>query len=158
MPSTTSSPVFGSSLATSPSVNFAVSCNFTVNDERVWELLTDTSQWPLWGPTVRAVECPVRYICQGTSGRVRTPIGLWLPFRTTERADTNELHAEMISIFPKMEHAGAGQHSMLKGSRSTRSPTRGGSQLGIHQEISYIYQGITDSGCSSAIIPYRVIL
>jgi hypothetical protein len=58
--------------------------NFTVVDDRAWELLTDTNQWPLWGPTVRAVECPVRYIRQGTSGRVQTPIGLWLPFRITE--------------------------------------------------------------------------
>jgi len=51
--------------------------------DRVWDLITDTRRWPLWGPSVRMVDCPQRYIDAGCSGRIRTPIGLWLPFRVT---------------------------------------------------------------------------
>lgn len=46
----------------------------------VWRLITDTHAWPRWGPTVRAVDCQERYIQAGTTGRVRTPFGIWLPF------------------------------------------------------------------------------
>jgi len=48
--------------------------------EAAWDLLTDTDRWPAWGPSVRAVECDRRYIEAGTTGRVRLPGGLWLPF------------------------------------------------------------------------------
>ncbi len=47
---------------------------------RVWRLITDTRSWPRWGPTVRAVECSERFIHAGSTGRVRTPFGIWLPF------------------------------------------------------------------------------
>jgi hypothetical protein len=46
----------------------------------IWRLITDTLAWPRWGPTVRAVECSERYIRAGSTGRLLTPIGLWLPF------------------------------------------------------------------------------
>lgn len=49
----------------------------------VWRLITDTHAWPRWGPTVRAVEAPNRFIRPGDEGRVRTATGLWLPFRIT---------------------------------------------------------------------------
>ena len=48
--------------------------------ERVWQLLTDTRTWPRWGPSVRAVDSPERYIRSGLTGRICTPIGLWVPF------------------------------------------------------------------------------
>ncbi len=48
---------------------------------QVWRLITDTRAWPQWGPTVRAVDCRDRYIQAGSKGRVRTPIGIWLPFK-----------------------------------------------------------------------------
>lgn len=50
----------------------------------VWRLLTDTRQWPRWGPSVRAVECRERFIGPDSSGRVRTAVGLWLPFQITD--------------------------------------------------------------------------
>ena len=50
---------------------------------RVWELLTDTWAWPRWGPSVRAVECADRFIRMGSTGRVRIPLGVWLPFTVT---------------------------------------------------------------------------
>lgn len=46
--------------------------------------MTDTTQWPLWGPTVRDVRCSERFIRKGSWGNVRTPIGLWVPFIITE--------------------------------------------------------------------------
>ncbi|MEA5386376.1 SRPBCC family protein [Haloarculaceae archaeon H-GB2-1] len=48
-----------------------------------WSLLTDTERWPEWGPSVRAVEATDRYVRAGTTGRVRTVGGLWLPFEVT---------------------------------------------------------------------------
>ncbi len=50
----------------------------------VWDVLTDTTRWPQWGPSVTAVDCAERYIKKGSRGRVRTPFGLWVPFVVTE--------------------------------------------------------------------------
>lgn len=52
-----------------------------------WELLTDTSRWPQWGPSLSRVESVERYIRAGSTGRVQTLIGVWLPFRITEFID-----------------------------------------------------------------------
>lgn len=47
----------------------------------VWGLLTDTTRWPAWGPSVAAVDCTDRYIEAGTSGRIRVAgVGVWVPF------------------------------------------------------------------------------
>lgn len=51
--------------------------------ETVWEILIDTELWPEWGLSVDAVESPSRHIESGTTGRIRTPIGLTLPFEIT---------------------------------------------------------------------------
>lgn len=51
--------------------------------ERVWEILTDTRQWPTWGPSVCQVECPQQYIDRGLQGRLKTAIGLWVRFEIT---------------------------------------------------------------------------
>lgn len=51
--------------------------------ERVWSLLTDTTRWPEWGPSVTDVESTDRVIRAGTTGRVRTPVGVWVPFEVT---------------------------------------------------------------------------
>lgn len=49
-----------------------------------WELLTDTTRWPQWGPSVSRVESAEQYIGPGSTGRVLTIFGVWLPFRVTE--------------------------------------------------------------------------
>lgn len=49
-----------------------------------WALLTDTHAWPRWGPSVRAVGVPARFITAGLRGRVQTSVGLWLPFEITD--------------------------------------------------------------------------
>jgi hypothetical protein len=51
--------------------------------ERVWEILVDTRLWPVWGPSVQAVDCDQRYISAGVSGRIKTAIGLWADFKIT---------------------------------------------------------------------------
>jgi hypothetical protein len=52
-----------------------------------WDLLVDTERWPEWGPSVRAVEAEHRRIREGTTGHVRLPGGLELPFEVTVCAD-----------------------------------------------------------------------
>lgn len=49
----------------------------------VWRILIDTREWPLWGPSVRAVRTPAQLIGPGARGRIQTPVGLWLPFEIT---------------------------------------------------------------------------
>ncbi|MFC7250564.1 SRPBCC family protein [Halomicroarcula sp. GCM10025324] len=51
--------------------------------DTVWDVLTDTELWPDWGPSITSVEAATRYIESGTTGRVRTVGGLWLPFEVT---------------------------------------------------------------------------
>jgi hypothetical protein len=51
--------------------------------EKVWDLLSDTRQWPAWGPSVRLVDSPQRYISTGLQGRLKTTIGLWVRFEIT---------------------------------------------------------------------------
>jgi hypothetical protein len=50
----------------------------------VWNIVTDTVQWVRWGPSIRAVACPERYIRPGSKGRVQTALGFWLPFEVTD--------------------------------------------------------------------------
>ena len=59
-----------------------------------WRLLTDTSRWPEWGPSVSRVECTERHI----GPRVQTVIGLWLPFRITECTDGRHWSWEVAGI------------------------------------------------------------
>lgn len=51
--------------------------------EAVWDLLIDTRRWPEWGPSITGVECADRRIEEGSTGRVRTIGGLWIPFEVT---------------------------------------------------------------------------
>jgi hypothetical protein len=48
--------------------------------EAVWDLITDTWRWKEWGPSIVDVRCSDRYIKTGSSGQVKTIIGIWLPF------------------------------------------------------------------------------
>ena len=57
-----------------------ISKHLNVPAPLVWRLITDTRTWPHWGPTVRAVDSPERFIRAGSTGRIQTPLGFWLPF------------------------------------------------------------------------------
>lgn len=63
-----------------------------------WSILTDTERWPEWGPSIAAVDCPDRFIQDGSRGHVETVCpgalfsglsnsGLRVPFRVTSCAD-----------------------------------------------------------------------
>jgi uncharacterized protein YndB with AHSA1/START domain len=50
----------------------------------VWPYLAEFRHWPAWGPTVSAVEADADEVAPGVTGRVRTPVGVWLPFTITD--------------------------------------------------------------------------
>ena len=64
----------------------------------VWALLTDTHAWPQWGPSVRAVDAPQRFITAGTRGRVQTTPGLWLSFEITDWEERCYWHWRVAGI------------------------------------------------------------
>lgn len=53
--------------------------------DAVWQILTDLSAWPVWGPTVTGAELsdggPFRL---GSRGKVWTPVGVPLPFEIND--------------------------------------------------------------------------
>jgi hypothetical protein len=53
----------------------------------IWQTITDTEQWPRWGPSVRAVRCRERFIRGGSRGQVLTVLGVWLPFTVVNFED-----------------------------------------------------------------------
>jgi uncharacterized protein YndB with AHSA1/START domain len=48
--------------------------------EALWDLLTDTTRWVDWGPSIQQVQSEERYIRAGSVGRVKTALGFWAPF------------------------------------------------------------------------------
>ena len=81
-------------------MTFSVSRRIAASAEDVWTLLTDTGQWPAWGPSITGVEpAPAgipagpesgpaagtgsRGLASGSSGRVRTVLGVALPYTVT---------------------------------------------------------------------------
>ncbi len=68
-------------------LRISVSRHYHASPQMAWQLLTDTTLWPLWGPTVRDVRCSERFIRKGSEGQVRTLFGWWIPFVITEYDD-----------------------------------------------------------------------
>ena len=60
-----------------------VSRRISAPPERIWQILTDTALWPIWGPSLREVSCAERHITQGSTGSVKTLFGVWVPFEVT---------------------------------------------------------------------------
>jgi hypothetical protein len=67
--------------------NIEIGRRVNASPQDLWEMLTDTTRWVEWGPSVLAVECSERRIQLGSKGRVRTAVGLWAPFAITEMDD-----------------------------------------------------------------------
>ena len=67
---------------------FSVTRRIAAPADVVWRLLTDTAQWPAWGPSISGVEpepadtAPAG-LAPGSRGRVRTVLGLSLPYTVT---------------------------------------------------------------------------
>jgi uncharacterized protein YndB with AHSA1/START domain len=49
-----------------------------------WQVLAEPDLWPSWGPTVRAVRCDDEQLRTGSTGRVQTPLGVWVPFEVVD--------------------------------------------------------------------------
>ena len=64
-----------------------VSRSLPVARAAAWDLLVDTERWPEWGPSVEAVETSDRYVEAGTTGRIQTPVSVWVPFEITSCVD-----------------------------------------------------------------------
>lgn len=60
-----------------------VAATLPASAQTLFSLLTDTKAWPQWGPSVRDVRSPTRFVQAGTRGHVLTPLGLWIPFHVT---------------------------------------------------------------------------
>ena len=54
-----------------------------VSCDKVWDIITDTTRWVEWGPSITEVVCEDRYIRKGSRGKVRTAIGLWVHYEIT---------------------------------------------------------------------------
>jgi uncharacterized protein YndB with AHSA1/START domain len=51
----------------------------------VWDVLVDLDAWPQWGPTVAGATLDnAEDLAAGERGKIRTPLGIWLPFTVTE--------------------------------------------------------------------------
>jgi hypothetical protein len=57
---------------------------YSASPPLVWNLITDTAQWPRWGPTVKSVRLKERFIRNDSRGLVLTAFGIWLPFVIVE--------------------------------------------------------------------------
>ena len=66
--------------------------------EVVWEVLIDTRQWPIWGPSVKAVSCSQRYITAGLQGQLKTVVGLWTNFEITDFEPQRYWHWKVAGI------------------------------------------------------------
>lgn len=68
-------------------MNISVSRVMSLDPSAVWDLLVDTSRWAEWGPSVTGVEAPDVQLRADSAGRIRSPFGVWLPFKVTEFED-----------------------------------------------------------------------
>lgn len=59
------------------------SINIDAPASAAWELLTDTSRWSQWGPSIVSAGCAGRFISTGSIGWVETVLAVRLPFRIT---------------------------------------------------------------------------
>ncbi len=64
----------------------------------VWHELASTARWPAWGPSVRAVDPRDAMVRTGMTGRVRTGLGPWLPFRITHVEDGRSWGWEVAGV------------------------------------------------------------
>jgi hypothetical protein len=63
---------------------FIIGLTIDCTTEDAWQVLTDTQLWPVWGPSVQRVDCEQRRIGPGSSGRIKTSVGFWVPFTITD--------------------------------------------------------------------------
>lgn len=69
----------------------------------MWALLVETRYWPSWGATVLEVDGPER-LAKGSTGRVRTILGLWVEFEITEYDESNRYWAWRVAGIEATSH------------------------------------------------------
>ena len=67
-------------LKPAPGRPFRASAEALAPAATAWEILTDTTLWSSWGPSVRSVRCDERWLNAGVTGAVQLSIGPWLSF------------------------------------------------------------------------------
>lgn len=80
-----------------------VSLDLGVPAPAVWSVVATPARWPEWGPSVTAVECPDLVVRAGSRGRVRTPLGVWVPFEVT-RVETGRSWTWRVAGLPATDH------------------------------------------------------
>jgi hypothetical protein len=70
----------------------------------LWELLTDLSRWPEWGPTVRSARLEGEGLAAGARGTVTTVVGLDLGFEITEYSEGTHW-AWKVAGLPATDHS-----------------------------------------------------
>lgn len=69
-----------------------------------WDVITDLSAWPIWGPTVAGAELNgLGPLALGSRGKVFTPVGVPLPFEITEFVD-GRLWGWKVAGIPATRH------------------------------------------------------
>lgn len=66
--------------------------------EAVWPYVAEFENWPVWGPTISAVESDAAAVATGARGRVKTVVGLWLPFEITAVVPGRSWHWKVAGI------------------------------------------------------------
>ena len=71
---------------TPPTAALTLGLDVEASPDVVWDLLVRLPEWPRWGPSVREAQLDdgALSLHPGATGRVRTPVGLWVPFRVQE--------------------------------------------------------------------------
>ena len=80
-----------------------VSRDLAVPAEVMWELLVDVRRWPEWGPSLRNATLVTSRLELGSSGSVRTVIGLELPFEVT-RFEEGRSWSWNVAGIPATDH------------------------------------------------------
>lgn len=52
--------------------------------DRVWPFIAEFERWPQWGLSISRVDSDAGQVAPGVTGRVRTPLGFWVPFTIDE--------------------------------------------------------------------------
>jgi uncharacterized protein YndB with AHSA1/START domain len=82
-----------------------VSRSVNASPDKVWGVLVDLDAWPRWGPTVSRAELDqTGPLGLGSRGRIKTAVGVWLPFKIIEFEAGRRWKWEVAGI-PATRHA-----------------------------------------------------
>ena len=68
---------------------FRVRRTISEPSHKVWEILTNTKYWPIWGPSIQSVAPSDTKIILGTQGSVKTILGFHVTFVITKFKEQN---------------------------------------------------------------------